>query len=303
MQKYVLSALCLISVITLAGCVSTEPRSEYFGYNNITRSEETTPVVKKENNWQNPLRDASQNEDHTYTADYRSYGYIPVIVPWWDGYYNWPGFSRTYIRFSYGYPGYYYPPYYPWYSPWYDYNPFYGGVFYYPEYRYWHRPWYSDWRPVTPITPTRTGVRNFGSQRGQFTPENGNNSRTGGSGGNVITTGGRVRNGGMEKNTNTPDELKTTEPKGGGVITTGSRTRSDAPEKKGNAPDEIKVIERRDVPATAPASEPIREPRREISPANTMRTEPTRESVAPPRAAERPQKSQPMPTNSRRRNP
>ncbi|GAB1431023.1 hypothetical protein MASR2M18_18570 [Ignavibacteria bacterium] len=292
-QKYILPALCSISIIVLAGCVSTSPRSEYFGYNN---SAEAIPAIE-ESNRRNTLTDVSHTDGGAYTTDYRAYGYIPVIVPWWDRYYDWPGFSHTSARISYGYARYYYAPYYPWYSPWYDYNPFYGSTFYYPDHRFWRRPWYSDWQPPVPAAPQRTGTRNFGAQRGQFTPESNNDGRT--NSGTIITTGDRSRGNVTEKKISAQDKIKATELNDGSAVTTDNRVRSSEPEKKDNVPDKIKVMEYRDVPVLAPAGET----RRESSGTNTMRGTRSREAVAPARTAEKPQSPQHTPANSRRRNP
>ncbi len=275
---------CAIFTI-LIGCVSTNgTRSDYFGYNNSPRQSEQTSSQSEDRSWSNPIR-SNQSVVSTdyYAVDRASYGYIPVIVPWWDSYYAWPGFSRSGISigFYYGSPAYYYPPFYPWYSPWYDYNPFYGGICRYPYYTSWHRPWYNDsWRPAAPYVPVRTGTRDFGSHRADFTPANNNNGRNSGSS-DIITSGNRLRTG-AAKDADIPNQIELKDQ-------TSNRTRT-TNVKSANIPNEVKVYEKSRTRENVQYEPQV----------NSARTNRSREAVATPPA---PRYSPAPSTNTHRRKP
>lgn len=292
----------IMLVIALSGCVSTGSRGEYFGYNNAPRHAEVPAPPPEDRSWSNPLQQDPQPQQAVNRVDYydtpndsRSYGYVPVIVPWWDGYYGWPGFSSPYfsVRLSYGY----YPAYNPWYSPWYDYNPFYGGPcrnwgysswhrpWHYDSPWYYHRPWYYDpWRysPPVPRQPERWGTRNFGAQRGD--------SPSAAAGGGVVTTGTRTRTTVKQSPNNPPDVKSVIQPGGSGASVSTFTTPNYVEKSSRTTPESAGTVESRRLsgseqstaaPSPSTPDYTQRSSRTTPEPVGTVESRRSRESVQP----------------------
>jgi len=161
--------------LLLGSCSTTQgDRSDFFGYNNNPKQEESEVVaVNEEDGWSNPLNSEYEGQDNftiNYTYSNMPPSFIPVVVPWYDSPYNWyhQPFSGVYMRF--GYSNY---AFYDWYSPFYMHSPiYYNPYIYYGGNRWW------DWYPY-PYgggsayndyeKPKKTyQIRDFGPNRGSY---------------------------------------------------------------------------------------------------------------------------------------
>lgn len=159
-------------------------------------------------NWKNPLSQSDNNDYNSnydnnsgnvdynnnngdayvnytsayYVPYYRVYAaprYVPVVMPWWDYYYDgfYNRYSNFYISLGWGVcsPSPY--SYWDWYNPYYDYNPYYGIAWggwypmaYYHNHYYYYNDYYNhhfyhggSYIPDKPRT-----VRTFGPNSGTF---------------------------------------------------------------------------------------------------------------------------------------
>ena len=185
MKKTLSIVIVMTALIAMiSGCAGTNSsKSDYFGYSNTPPQKErdvniqsrySTTTQATDNDWRNPLSDDFYSNSRGSVAYYRATPrYVPVVVPWWDMYYD--GFyhraSGVYVTVGYWHPSWrYYNYYWDWYSPWYMHNPYYG-------YRWVSRPYYYDnwgWYPSTPTKrhrhETPNTVRTFGPSRGTVDP-------------------------------------------------------------------------------------------------------------------------------------
>lgn len=183
MKTYNTILILIMTALFAVSCSSTGGTDSYFGYSNKPRANEPRPAddIQTQSSsqaWTNPMAkqtdDARNQEVALRSEDLRrnDYNYnrtvfVPVIVPWWSGYYGWVSVrhhSRWHHHPSSGFWGC------GWYSPWYDYHPYYG--------RYWdpwapwyHRSWYHQ--PVYAYSTNkpnyRDTYRSFGANRGSYT--------------------------------------------------------------------------------------------------------------------------------------
>lgn len=170
MKRIAINSLVMIlSALIIAGCVSTGgSRENNFGYKR-PEYKEPERIYNNETKevWINPLADDEINYSwtNTYYA-FRAPVFVPVIIPWWAGYYDWMGYPYwrrghgVYISFGGFYD-------WAWYCPWYSYHPYYGHYWYSHN---WYHPWYHH--PVydfhkEPIKEQKKN-RNFGPSRGNI---------------------------------------------------------------------------------------------------------------------------------------
>lgn len=192
MKKYfTYAALMAVFGLMASGCSTTSGSAQdNFGYSRpeykpepavkkVVVVEERTVVEDSDEDWVNPLAE-EETESVTrvrYTTYYTSPMYVPVIVPWWNGYYGWMGRPYYSYHYRHHWPSVYfhYGHYcgWDWYSPWYDYNPYYGynwGGYYHYGYNYRHyHGWYHQ--PVYSYNPKRVVERknrNFGPNRRNY---------------------------------------------------------------------------------------------------------------------------------------
>ncbi|MCL5990736.1 MAG: hypothetical protein M1419_01360 [Bacteroidetes bacterium] len=143
-MKNMLTLLASVAALTLvfSACTSVYTGEEYYGYSpkhkqNNDKDMETLFDDEKNSevqssDWQNPLANNDDNSTVGVRQVYYDYNpmYVPVIVPWWYGYYGWMSYPYPRYGGPHFYIGFGYNPYYDlcwdWYSPWYDYHPYYG---------------------------------------------------------------------------------------------------------------------------------------------------------------------------------
>ena len=166
--------LYLISfTLILGACTSYNYDNPYYGYSN------SQDVVEDEedyddNGWVNPMSDQNNQQNSKQNlSNNQNLGtnYVPVIVPWWNGYYGWGNTPRSRYGF-YGYYSNYWGP--EWYSPWYSYHPYYGVT--------WQQHWYDNhyhnryWLPNSGNSytdrPIKNSPRNFGNSRDNYSVYN-----------------------------------------------------------------------------------------------------------------------------------
>ena len=159
-MKKMLTLLASVAALALvsSACTSVYTGEEYYGYspthkqNNVQEMETLFDDEQKaednQSDWQNPLANNEDNSTVEVRHVYYDYSpmYVPVVVPWWYGYYGWMSYPYSRYGGSHFYMGFGYNPYYDWYwdwySPWYDYHPYYG--YYWPGYN--HHGWgYYGW--------------------------------------------------------------------------------------------------------------------------------------------------------------
>jgi len=171
--------LLLLIPVFFVSCTTYNSSNSYYGYDN---SQEVIDEqdLNDGDEWQNPL--ASNNEpdqvqrvQNSNKTQYNGPQYVPVIVPWWNGYYGWGNMPRRRAGVSVYYTNYWGPE---WYSPWYSYHPYYGVTWYdywyvRPHHRHWQRnhiPSYTD-RPIR-----RNQPRDAGNSRGTYSVYNPRNN-------------------------------------------------------------------------------------------------------------------------------
>ncbi len=206
MKTYNTILVVILTALIAASCSSIGGSGSYFGYSNKPRANESRPsgdtqIQTSSQTWTNPMVKQTDDSRYQYLAlrsedlrrndyNYNRTVFVPVIVPWWSGYYGWVSVrhhGRWYYHPSSGFWGC------GWYSPWYDYHPYYG--------RYWdpwapwyHRSWYHQ--PVYAYSTNkpnhRDTYRSFGANRGTYTYDERNASsqsptRPSGQSGTVIS--------------------------------------------------------------------------------------------------------------------
>lgn len=144
-----------LSVLLFVSCATQNQNdSGFYGYDNSPEREIQSEPEKPKKEWENPLADKSSYEEpereqmviNNYY--YGNQGFVPVIAPWYGGYYGWGSRARgggvflTYGTFRS----------YEWYSPWYDFHPYYGCTWY--DY-YYVNPHYRTWynQPIYAYSP------------------------------------------------------------------------------------------------------------------------------------------------------
>ncbi|TAL69885.1 MAG: hypothetical protein EPN82_04510 [Bacteroidetes bacterium] len=189
-MKKTLTLLASVAALALvfSGCTTVYTGEEYYSYSPKHKTDNSREAeslfddeeknVDSTNDWQNPLANENQTVEvrHVY-YDY-SPMYVPVVVPWWYGYYGWMSYPYPRYWGSHFYIGFGYDPFYDWcwdwYSPWYTYHPYYG--YYWPSYNYgWgHYGWFNQPYYAYDPSPAPRRNRDFGPRRGSEFDNNGN---------------------------------------------------------------------------------------------------------------------------------
>jgi hypothetical protein len=155
MKNYLYKLFVTLSSLLIVSCATqTKNDGGFYGYDNSPEREVQTEPKKPKKEWENPLADKSSYEEPereqmvVNNYYYGNAGYVPVIAPWYGGYYGWGNAGRrngVYVTFGAHRS-------YEWFSPWYDFHPYYGCTWY--DYYYVHphyRTWYNQ--PVYAYSP------------------------------------------------------------------------------------------------------------------------------------------------------
>lgn len=171
------SIVLLLIPLFFVACTTYNSENSYYGYDNSTKVIEDEDELRLDDSgWTNPMANSSNdgNVQRVERVDRNQYNgpvYVPVIVPWWNGYYSWGHVPRRRRGYYIHYSNYWGPE---WYSPWYSYHPYHGVTWYdywyvRPHHRYWHSSPVSSYtdRPIR-----RSQSRNFGNTRGTYSVYN-----------------------------------------------------------------------------------------------------------------------------------